>query len=167
MEDKLPVVDYKHDFFDMDTDKSKLTDLVDKYIVLEIKENNKISVMVAKFLKLSGESIFVRLFDDGSKETHEEWGMDVLKQYEEEVLIENIRGIELNTKYNNFLFDDSWINKICEITNKNGSKITVLINGFDGVNVWFINKYSMDGKIFVSENNYLFNFITDVKVVNL
>lgn len=147
--DLLPILDTKdNSFFYLDKDKSydKLNNLVNKYIVFELITKNGILTIPGKLLKVNNQSLLIRQYDDGNRNTQELWkdnnGTDLFKEFEEEISIHSIRGIEECNNFNLGMEDiDKCIGSICEITSRNDRTITVLIKGRDNLNIDFDYKY--------------------------
>lgn len=169
----LPIIGINNNsFFSLDESKeeSKIKNLINKYIIFELwdKENHGIQVLPGKLLKYDNDCLLIRQYDDGTEETRKEWtdsqGNDLFKDFEERINIKNIRGIEEYKKVNPSLeFKEEFQNQICEITNKNNEKITVLIKSFDGYAIWFDYKYSDNG-IYIGESCYPLYLIKNIEI---
>lgn len=152
--------------------ESKIRGLINKHIIFELwdKEKHTIQTIPGKLLKYENDKLLIRQYDDGSKETKNLWtdydGSDLFKDWEEEISIDNIRGIEEYKKINLDLeFKDEYVNEICEITNRNDKILQVLIINFDGFEISFDYKYKEDNEECICENSYPIYLIKEIKVI--
>lgn len=163
-----------NDFFHLNQikSKSKIMGLINKHIVFELwdKENHTIQRIPGKLLKYENGNLLIRQYDDGTEETKRIWtdydGSDLFKDWEEEISIDNIRGIEEYKKINNDLnLKNEYVNKICEIINENDKILKVLIISFDGFEILFHYKYKEDNEECICENSYPIYLIKEIKVI--
>lgn len=169
----LPLVDINDDsFFYLNDDKNeeRIINLVNKYIIFELKNNDEIMMLPGKLLSYKDKMLFIRQYDDGTERTKSLWSSkekdDLFKDWEEKISIDNIRGIEEYKKANNDIeFKNEYKNHICEITNKDNVTIIVLINDFDGYEIEFTYKYKQGNDELVGVNYYPLYLIKNIKVL--
>lgn len=146
----LPILDINDKIFSLNQNKEKdrIMHLVGKHIIFELcdSKNHVIEVMVGKLLNHKNDILKIRKYDDGKLETKQMWtdidDKDLFKDFEEKINICNIRGIEEYLEYNKGVkIKEEFVNNICEITNRENKKITVLIRSFDDFEIIFYYKY--------------------------
>ena len=108
-------------FFEIKTDFDNINNLIGKYIIYNLYiDNNYYSTFRGKLLDNRNNILYVDVFNDGMKET-----ISMRETpYKQEIPINKIRNIEEFKNYYNRDFDNSYINKICRIKNKNNESIT-------------------------------------------
>ena len=108
-------------FFEIKTDFNNINNLIGKYIIYNLYiDNNYYSTFRGKLLDNKNNVLYIDVFNDGMKET-----ISMCETpYRQEIPINKIRNIEEFKNYYNRDFDNSYINKICRIKNKNNESIT-------------------------------------------
>lgn len=174
--EKLPICENKNNsFFDLDKNKSinVLKELSNKHIIFELWDDNKANyeLICGKLLEYHATHLTIRLYDDGSKETKEMWtslnGEDLFSDWEENIEIERIRGIEKYPLNSTFVFEEQYINKVCEITNNKNVKITALITKYDGYEIEIYRKIKINNDLIMKIDYYPFNLIKKITRVEM
>lgn len=162
----LPIIDIVNNkFFDLDSNhnKQKINNLIDKHIIFELKvDSNGITIFVGKLLDFKNNNLLIRFYDDGTNAIDESF-----VGWEEEVSLNNIRGIEEYKKYYpNLKFNEGFIGNICELTNKNEDKTIGLITSFDNYEIGFEYKYLENNILYIAQNYYHFYLLKDIKLLD-
>jgi len=172
--EKLPIIEINFDsLINLSKDKSenRINMLVGKYVILELNDKDGITTLPGKLLKYHNNFLVIRKYDDGSEDIRKLWtdydGTSLFKDWEEEISINNIRGIEEYKKCNPSLeFKEEYKNCICEITTREDIKIFALVHSYDGFELEFDIKYKIDNEIFLGTSQYPLYFVKDIKVLN-
>ena len=160
---KLPTIDINDDSFfyiDNSINNEKIKKLIGKYIIFELKEENSKTILTGKLLEYNEKTneLYIRLHDDGQEETKNIWtdidGKDLLLDFQEYININKIIGIEEHKKEDSLIINNTYINKICKLTNKHNKSITVLVKDINNYELTFNYKYKLNGKEII-ETSYL------------
>lgn len=171
MRKKLPIT-AEVCYFNIDKDKSslKLNSLVNKYIVFELKNDKLIETLLGKLISYKDDLLLIRKYDDGTEETKELWtdhdGTDLFLNFEEEIDVKNILGIEEYKKHNEELeFKEEFLNNMCIITSREDRKITSIITSYDGFEIIYDTKQIINGKEEIITTSFPLYLIKDIKRV--
>ncbi len=116
-------------FFQINHDKSleRLKQLINKQVVLEMKNRGNILFVSGKLLDVFHNMIYLREYDLSQ---NNDLSFDDL---DEDIKISNIIGIEeMGMKKD---FNNRYLNQMCEITNIYGKTIEGVVTGYDGLNI--------------------------------
>ncbi len=116
-------------FFQINHDKSleRLKQLINKQVVLEMKNRGNILFVSGKLLDVFHNMIYLREYDLSQ---NKDLSFDDL---DEDIKISNIIGIEeMGMKKD---FNNRYLNQMCEITNIYGKTIEGVVTGYDGLNI--------------------------------
>lgn len=167
----LPIEDNSFFYLNQEKDEDRINGLINKYIIFEFMNDNGVLSIPGKLLKYDNGFLLIRQYDDGTKKTQKLWtnydGTDLFKDFEENISIDRIRGIEEYKKCNrNLEFKKEYKNCICEITNKDNKTIFGIIRGFDGYELEFDFKHQNDGDAFITTGCYPLYLIKKIKIIN-
>lgn len=155
--DKLLVND-DINFYKLDDEKSieKLKSLMNKYVIVNIKEEKGNIVIPAFVLNVKDSSIVLKEHDYGnSNEDFTEWV--------NEVPINKVLGIEEYKNYNTSKLDLSkYRNNYVIITNKNNLQAHVFLKEYNDYEITFDIKHKIIEEITISENTYPIKFLKDI-----
>lgn len=116
-------------FFQINHDKSleRLKQLINKQVVLEMKNRGNVFFVPGKLLDVFHNMIYLREYDLSQ---NNDLSFDDL---DEDIKISNIIGIEeMGMKKD---FNNRYLNQMCEITNIYGKTIEGVVTGYDGLNI--------------------------------
>lgn len=142
-------------FYKLDDDISieKLKSLINKYVVVNIKED-KGSIFIPAFVTgVKDNSIILREHDYGNPN-------EDFKEWENEILLDKVIGIEEYKNYNiSSLKLDKYINNFVTITNKDDLQAHVFLKEYNNYEITFDIKHKTNDDIVISENTYPINYI--------
>ena len=159
----LPLIDICDDSFfylNRDMSKERIIDLINKYIIFELKTEDGITVIPGKLLNYKDNILFIRQYDDGTENTKSLWAIgeniDLFKDWEEKIPVDRIRGIEEYKKANeDLVFKEEYKNHICKITNKDN----------DGYEIVFSFRFENHNKKIVEKGYYPFYLLKDIVLI--
>lgn len=144
-----------NNFFEIKTDFENINNLIDKYIIYNLYVDDKYySTFRGKLLNYKNNVLYVDVFNDGMEETK------CMREtpYRQEIPIIKIKSIEEFKNYYNKEFDNSCINKVCKIINKNNEFIIGTIIDYQLGNLMI----SIDGN---PNYEYPLYFIKEIEIV--
>ncbi|MGN1268818.1 MAG: hypothetical protein ACI4U0_04905 [Candidatus Aphodocola sp.] len=145
-------------FYKLDDDISieKLKSLINKYVVVNIKED-KGSIFIPAFVTgVKDNSIILREHDYGNPN-------EDFKEWENEILLDKVLGIEEYKNYNiSSLELNKYVNNFVIITNKDDLQAHVFLKEYNDYEITFDIKHKTNDDIVISENTYPINYIKSI-----
>lgn len=142
-------------FFEIKADFENINNLINKYIIYNLYIDNKYySTFRGKLLDYKNSVLYIDVFNDGMEETR------CMREtpYKQEIPINKIKSIEKFKNYYNKKFNNSYINKVCKIINKNNEFITATVIGYQLGNLMI----SIDGN---PNYEYPLYFVKEMEVI--
>lgn len=156
--DKLSVND-DINFYKLDDDKSieKLKSLINKYVVVNIKEDKGSIFIPALVVGVKDNSIILQEHDYGNPN-------EDFKEWENEVSLDKVLGIEEYKNYNMSSLElDKHVNNFVIITNKDNLQAHVFLKEYNDYEITFDIKHKANDDIVISENTYPINYIKSIE----
>lgn len=136
--------------------KEKINGLINKYVIINIKEGKENIFIPAFVIDIKNNSIIIREHDYGNLN-------EDFKEWEKEVLLDNVLGIEEYRNYNILPLElDYFINNFVIITNKDNLQAHVFLKEYNDYEIIFDVKHRINNNIVISENTYPINFIKSI-----
>lgn len=156
--DKLSVND-DINFYKLDDDKSteKLKSLINKYVVVNIKEDKGSIFIPALVVGVKDNSIILQEHDYGNPN-------EDFKEWKNEVSLDKVLGIEEYKNYNMSSLElDKHVNNFVIITNKDNLQAHVFLKEYNDYEITFDIKHKANDDIVISENTYPINYIKSIE----
>ena len=145
-------------FYKLDDDISieKLKSLINKYVVVNIKED-KGSIFIPAFVTgVKDNSIILRELDYGNPN-------EDFKEWKNEILLDKVLGIEEYKNYNMSSLElNKYVNNFVIITNKDDLQAHVFLKEYNDYEITFDIKHKTNDDIVISENTYPINYIKSI-----